>query len=174
MEITIVRHIEPNIAKGICYGQLDVPLIDNYHEQHEKIKQQLVSASFDKVYSSPLIRCRLLAEVFNENFITDDRISELNFGDWEGKAWNEIDETDLNFWMQNYIKVPATNGESLLDLIKRVTHFFEDLKKQNLKSVLLISHAGVIKACYNIINKVPMEEIMMLDVKYGEVVKFKV
>lgn len=172
MEITLVRHVEPNIANGICYGQLDVLLVDNYREQHQIIIQQLEKNDFDIVYSSPLTRCILLAEAFSKEFVVDERISELNFGDWEGKAWDQINETELNFWMQNYITAPAPNGESLLDLVKRVTLFFDDLKKQNLKFVLLISHAGVIKALYNIINKVPLEEVMMLDVTYGQVVKF--
>jgi alpha-ribazole phosphatase len=33
--------------------------------------------------------------------MTDERLLEYNFGDWEMKRWGDIDEVELDPWMQD-------------------------------------------------------------------------
>lgn len=171
MEIYIVRHIEPIIEKGICYGHLDIAIPDNYKYQHQQIALQLPN-DFDEIFSSPLSRCKLLAENFSSNVIYDKRLMELNFGDWEGKTWNEINQTELNYWMENYITIAPPNGESLTDLLGKISAFITELKLKKYNKILIVTHAGVIRCAMNLFNNVAIDKIMMEKVNYGEVFKF--
>lgn len=170
MEIHLLRHIEPDFEKGVCYGQLDVPIPSNYKEIHKSIIESLPN-DYDAVFSSPLTRCRLLAEQISNNVIFDDRLKEVNFGNWEGKRWDNINQTDLNKWMENYIELAPPNGESLQDLVNRFSNFIIHLQSQNIKKVLIVTHAGIIRSAMNLFNNIPIDKIMMEKVEFGELKK---
>lgn len=92
MEIYVVRHTKVSIEKGTCYGQSDVPLDNDYIKDIIKVKNRLPH-DFDKVFSSPLKRCCLLAESISTLEIEyHDSLMEMNFGDWENKTWDTIDQ----------------------------------------------------------------------------------
>jgi alpha-ribazole phosphatase len=171
VEIYLIRHIEPSFEKGICYGQLDVPIPNNYKEQHKGIMAKLPKV-YDAVFSSPLIRCKLLAEQISTNVIFDDRLKEVNFGNWEGKKWDDINQIELNNWMENYIEIAPPNGESLTQLINRFSDFSTDLKKQNITTVLIVTHAGIIRSAMNLFNNISIDKIMMEKVEFGQIYKY--
>ena len=53
MEIYLIRHTTPDVAKGICYGQTDLALTATFPEEAEHVLKQL-PPDLDVVYSSPL------------------------------------------------------------------------------------------------------------------------
>ena len=55
------------------------------------------------VFSSPLTRCVQLAERLSDNVTTDARLLELDFGDWEGKRFDDIDVDVLQQWTDNFV-----------------------------------------------------------------------
>ena len=171
MEIHLVRHIEPSIEKGICYGQLDVAIPENYQQQHQQIINDL-SKDFDAIFSSPLNRCKLLADQFSDNVIFDKRLMEVNFGDWEGKNWNDINQTELNTWMENYITISPPNGESLTELLNRFSNFITEIKVNNYNKVLIFTHAGIIRCAMNLFNQTPLDKVMMEKADYGKGLTF--
>ena len=126
MEIYLIRHTTPDIEKGICYGQSDLDLKSNYAEAFEAVSNQIQTKKDFKVISSPLKRCSLLAKYFNDDILFDNRLKELNFGDWELKPWNDIPEEEINPWMADFVNVAVTNGESYVQLASRVHAFFEE------------------------------------------------
>ena len=172
VEIYLVRHIEPSIEKGICYGQLDVAIPDDYQVQHQQIMYELPH-DFDAIFSSPLLRCKLLANQLSNNVIYDKRLMEVNFGDWEGKKWDDINQTDLNNWMDNYITTAPPNGESLTDVLNRFSDFITEIKTKNYNKILIITHAGIIRCGMNLFNTIAIDKIMMENVGFGEVLKFQ-
>ena len=117
MEVHLIRHTPVNVSKKICYGRLDVPLLDSFNHDIWKIKNQLLN-KYDIVYSSPAKRCIALAESlkFGE-IIKDNRLLEIDFGDWEGLEWDAIDKNLLNHWMEDFVNVAPTNGESFNEII---------------------------------------------------------
>ena len=171
MEIYLVRHIEPAIEKGICYGQLDVAIPDDYHMKHQHIKNELPD-DFDAIFSSPLLRCKQLAERISNNVIYDNRLMEVNFGDWEGKKWDEINQLDLNTWMNNYITAAPPNGESLTDVLNRFSDFIAEIKTKYHNKVLIVAHAGIIRCAMNLFDDVAIDKIMMEKVSFGVMYKF--
>ena len=169
MQIHLIRHIEPDFEKGVCYGQLDVPIPADYRIIQEKIINEL-TMDYDVVYSSPLTRCKLLAEQISSNVIFDDRLKEVNFGDWEGKKWDDINQKELNHWMENYIEVAPPNGESLNDLINRFASFISEINSKGYSNILIITHAGIIRSAMNLFNKIPLNKVMMEKVEYGKTI----
>ena len=95
MQITVVRHTSVDVPKGICYGITDVPLASTFPDELIQVRHKLGSATFDFVYSSPLIRCTTLANeiIPHQPIRTDNRLTELNFGNWEMAEWNTLFES---------------------------------------------------------------------------------
>lgn len=99
---------------------------------------------------------------------------EVNFGDWELKDWNDIPTDEINPWYNDYINVNPPNGESLIDLVKRVNSFIADLSENHPnEKIIIITHAGVIRAFFHLLMDVPFENIFQFDPNYAKVTKFK-
>ena len=171
MEVYLVRHTETVCEKGICYGQADVEIQEDYLPLFESIKKEIPEDAI--VYSSPLKRCVILANYISKgNFKTDSRLMEMNFGDWELKKWNDIPEDEINPWMQDFVNVSVLNGESFVELYERVNIFFDEIKKINpSKPVVIITHAGVIRSALCKISKLPLKDAFQNKVNFGEVKK---
>jgi alpha-ribazole phosphatase len=175
MNVYVIRHTHVNIASGVCYGQTDVPVADTFLSECTHIQQKLPPNTAWTVYSSPLRRCRQLAEHLCPNALhTDPRLMELNFGAWEGKRWDEIDEMQLNAWSANWVHRRCPNGESFYDLSQRVAVFWQDVCQQPRPNVLIITHGGVIRALLSDVLKFPLEHAMRLTIDFGSVTKLRV
>jgi len=173
MTITLIRHTSVNVPSGICYGQSDVDVSGNFEFEAPIVKDKLVSNRFDAVYSSPLQRCEKLARYCGfENPTIDNRLMEINFGDWEMKAWDDIRDPRLKRWYKNWVTETPTRGESLMDLICRVDSFIVELKKQNHEHVAIFTHAGVIRSFGVILEKFSAEKYFDLKVDYGDCIQF--
>ena len=173
MTITLIRHTSVNVPSGICYGQSDVDVSGNFEFEAPIVKDKLVSNRFDAVYSSPLQRCEKLARYCGfENPTFDNRLMEINFGNWEMQAWEDITDPQLNRWYQNWVTETPTRGESLMDLICRVDSFIVELKKQNHEHVAIFTHAGIIRSFGVILEKFSAVKYFDLKVDYGDCIQF--
>ena len=89
MVIYLMRHTAVDVPQGVCYGQTDVPLKPTFETEATQTAANLQGLSFDKVYTSPLTRCVRLATFCGyPDAERDDRLKELNFGDWEMQYFN--------------------------------------------------------------------------------------
>ena len=112
------------------------------------------AGAFDKkidiIISSPYARAKETAERFCENkgldknsIIYDDRIKEWEVSsDFDGKLYTEMKQ----YYDGEYVNSPAKNfsdGESFVQLVKRVGDFIYDIesKYQN-KTILIVGHGG--------------------------------
>jgi len=175
MILTAIRHTSVDVPSGICYGISDVPLADSFPEEAAQIQAQLNGWQFDRIYSSPLKRCTQLASVlFQEEKITlDDRLRELDFGDWEMQAWNSIfNSSEGKAWFQDYAHASCPNGESFAELVTRVKSFLDELKANENEQIAIITHAGVIRALMVLLQQKSAEEAFKTPLKYGQIVNF--
>ena len=144
MEIILIRHTTPDIKKGICYGQSNIGVTNTFEEEANLIKKELLHNSSKTIYfSSPLNRCKLLAKELSDKIIYDNRLKELNFGDWELKKWNDIDKEELDIWMKDFVHVKTTNGESYIELQTRTVQFINEIKQLDAERIVVITHAGL-------------------------------
>ena len=178
MILYLLRHTKTSCPAGMCYGQTDVALSFSYEDEKKQIIQNLKNITFSAIYSSPLQRCHELAKSIakNKEIICDNRLMELNFGDWEGKMWKEIEQTqEAQNWFKDYVHTPCPNGESYVNLLQRVQEFLNNLQSKNSESpIFIVTHGGVIRAMHTIINSILATEAFNLKIEYGEIFKFEI
>lgn len=145
MKVYLVRHTSVAVPRGTCYGFTDVPLSSSFIEEASATLEKLKDVKFDAAFTSPLTRCIKLAIFcgFN-NAIQDDRIKEMNFGDWEMQRFDDITDSRLQDWYNDWLHVACTNGESFKDQQARVYSFLNDLKKLPYNRVVVFTHGGVL------------------------------
>ena len=180
MEVYLIRHTEAIIDKDVCYGQSDLVLKTPFIEEFNRIINQ-VKVEQPQIYSSPLSRCSILANYFHQdnkchNHIKyDDRLKELNFGQWELKKWDEIEPRLLNEWMNDFVNHAVPGGESFIQLYLRINDFIETtlLKEQRKRPAIIITHAGVIRCFLCRKQNIPLKDAFSLQVNYGSVLKIR-
>lgn len=156
--LILIRHAQPLIAVGLCYGQLDVDVNQAASElvasrlRHFLALSDQVRAPY--IYCSALRRTQVLAQMLASYFPEtevrrDARLNEMNFGCWEGVAWDQIPRPALDAWTNQFGIHPFGGVESCNQVIARVADAYDELQKKKLDDaddVLWVTHAGVIRA----------------------------
>ena len=172
MNLYLIRHTKVALKAGICYGQSDIELADTFNDEVEEIKVQLSDIKFDKIFSSPLTRCKILSKyLFGANIIYDNRLKELNFGDWEMQEWDKINHPLIDRWMTDFVNTHCPNGESFVDLNMRVSSFLKNIKGKEFNNVGIITHSGVMRSILTQHENEDLKNAFKRDINYGEVIK---
>ncbi|PKK38182.1 alpha-ribazole phosphatase [Siphonobacter sp. SORGH_AS_0500] len=172
MDLFVMRHTSVHNTKGMCYGQREVDLSENYYQEIQQITRQFTKP-FDVVYTSPLKRCVTLAEQIPSPLVLEEkRLMEINFGDWEGQLWNDLQGKEVTDWMNDFVRVQPPGGESLEMVCNRVQAFLEELRQQSYERVAIVTHAGVLRCIWANLIGVPLPNIFKIKVDYGQVDQF--
>lgn len=176
MELILIRHTSVDVVPGTCYGQTDVPLKPSF-EQEAAATLKLLNTyePFDCVYTSPLSRCTRLADYCGyPDAVREPRIKEIDFGEWEMKRFEQIDDPRLQQWFADYLHVPATGGESFAWQYTRVSRFLDELKKPPYRRVAIFAHGGVLICAQIYAGLLKPEEAFKSLTPYGGIVKLEV
>ena len=142
MELILVRHPQPDVAPGICYGRSDVSASPS---AIAAVAESLKGAGLPgalPVYASPLRRCADLATHITASVTFDARLAEMDFGAWEMRPWDDIPRAEVDAWSADLLHYRPGGGESVMDVARRVAAFFDDLRQAGHERALLICHAG--------------------------------
>lgn len=146
MALTLLRHTRPDVAPGTCYGVTDLGLAPSFDTEARAILNVLPNV--DRIVTSPLTRCRRLAEHIAEAvscpLSVDDRLREIDFGRWEGLAWHQVPRSELDIWAADFLHARPHGGESVAMLRTRAHAALGELRRLDGHS-LIVTHAGVIK-----------------------------
>lgn len=168
MKYVFVRHGETvSNRQGTFSGVLDVALSDVGIKQAQSLCEYLIkNYRFDKIYSSPLSRAKdtvkLLAEKTGLKIITEDLLKEIFGGKWEGLKMDEIIRLypeDMANWKKDMGNSRCTEGESFLDVQKRAYEFLHKTAGESDETVLVATHAGVIRSLVCGLKNLPIEKI---------------
>lgn len=175
MEVYLVRHTSVDVPAGYAYGQTDVPLRASFNEEAARVKEQLVPHTFDKVWSSPLSRCSRLAGFCGyPDAEKDQRLKEIDFGEWEMKSWEEISGDPRSAdWFNNWLHIPTPGGESLTDQYNRLAKFLDEIKNSDYEKVCIFAHGGILTCARVYANEYDLEEAFQHVPSYGEVIKLE-
>ncbi len=143
MRLFLIRHPRPAVAEGTCYGQSDVGIAEDAATVAARLKPLLPAGV--PFYSSPLERCRLLAEALHPAPRFDDRLREIDFGSWEMRTWDDIGRESVDAWAADPLHYAAHGGESIAGLRRRAAACAREIAARHNEAVLVI-HAGVMKA----------------------------
>lgn len=174
MQVFLIRHPRPLIEPGLCYGRLDVDC-----EEPQPVAARLQLPPDTPIFSSPLRRARRLAEALavpaRVEVRLDARLSEIDFGDWEGRRWDDIDRQSIDDWAADVLNFTPPRGESVADLQRRVVDFAAELAATvDGASVALITHAGVIRALLGHWRGLPVAEWTQLKCDFGSLTQIEI
>ena len=174
MEIYLIRHPSVNVEQHLFYGHTDVDVTHRFEEEKEDIRRKLdgeVDLQQAAVYSSPLKRCHALANALAPAVRTDDRLKELNFGDWEMRSWHGIPSAELDPWMADFANLNVPNGESFLMLQRRALEFLNEVLASEHEKAVIFTHAGVIRSLLCHCLGIPLPNAFRLVIDYASVSK---
>lgn len=150
-ELWLVRHGETDWnLSGRWQGQApDAPgLNENGRAQALVICEQIKAKNISAIYSSDLLRARqtakLMAQPLGLTEILEPRLREMDLGEWEGMLSDEIEEKypqELAERTRDPFHTPAPNGESPVEVEKRVLSAINEIaSKHPNQSVLIVAH----------------------------------
>ena len=172
-EIVFIRHSSLAVPRGICYGFSDIDVSNNFSTEAKWLKFNLTSFIPQLVVTSPLKRClKLSKEVFNKPIKLEVNLKEVNYGNWEGKSWEDISVEGGNLWMYNNVNNCPPNGESFLQLKNRVSYVVDELIESKEDKLAVVCHGGVIRSALSHLLNIPLENTRSFDIHYVGFVKF--
>jgi alpha-ribazole phosphatase len=170
--ITLIRHTTPRIASGICYGQLDLDVVDSFEREASAISSWLTPVNL--IISSPLQRTRKLAAYLATQQRCELRLHtglmELNFGDWEGRAWRDIPREEIDAWSAEVMNYAPPNGESARQMQLRVRSMLQELVHLPQQHIALVAHGGSIRAMLAEIAGISLVETLKWQIDCGAVI----
>lgn len=172
MEIYLLRHTTPDIELVHCYGQTDLDVAKTFADEAKRTKSILPDFEDVKIYCSPLIRCKKLAEYLQLGEIQfEERLKEFHFGDWELKRWKQINKRKYEFWVNDFVNRKTPNGESFKEMHDRVMEFFNEVLLKKDQNIIMVCHGGVIRAILANILHMPLKYMFRMNVDFGSVSK---
>lgn len=154
VDLYLIRHWITDWNKEKRYlGHTDQNILLDGINKLDLLKEELESLSFDAIYSSDLIRCQKTLEYLHlcHSPNLDPRLREMNFGDWEGKKYEDLKEDpSYQKWLDNWELHGTPAGENGQVFQQRVDAFVSDMLDRDKLSfektnILIMTHGGVIR-----------------------------
>ncbi|SRR5579883_1298075 len=171
----LIRHPEPAGGAGRCYGTLDLPLSETGKLQAQALARKLAAEPLAAVYTSPRERCRYAASLLAEacgcpSEVVDD-LRELDHGEWEGRAYDEIAAADPELyrkWMTQPCEVRFPDGECLADVRQRVLPAAAALRARHRgEAIAAITHVGPLRIILADALGMPAEHMFRIGQSFG-------
>jgi alpha-ribazole phosphatase/probable phosphoglycerate mutase len=150
--LLFIRHAETDMAGTFC-GHSNPPINARGHQQIHVLLKTLHAEPIDAVCTSDLQRAATTADALAKAFAcpssTTSALREINFGEWEGLTWPEIETKDAAYareWSNAYPNLPAPGGESFDAFQARVLAEVHHLLTLNGGGCFaVVTHGGVIR-----------------------------
>ncbi len=170
MALILVRHTPPAAGEGRCYGRTDLPPGPGLRAGARAILRRLPPV--DRVVSSPLLRCRRLAALLAARLRVplrlDPDLREIDFGAWEGLAWDTVPRRELDAWAADFLHARPHGGESVAMLLARTRRALRRARASGPRT-LAVTHAGPIRAALHAAGG--GSDAWQRTVGFGEVVR---
>ena len=133
---------------GRCIGRTGVP-VDRRKAKRlaHRIRQRVRREGWRRVViTSPLTRSASVGQWLARwgwQHCIDARLAELDFGEWDGRRWQDIAGSDIEAWTRDFSDHAAGGGESVRQLMTRCQDFIGSLGNE---PACVVGHAGWINA----------------------------
>lgn len=178
--IYFIRHGETDWnLHGRLQGQKDIP-INNTGRGQAKRNGEVLMQALDRpgrlgFVASPLLRTRQTMEIVRaaldlkpDNYDTDDRLKEFDFGDWEGRSWEELKREHreaVRARRADPFNFVVPNGESYALVSARVASWLADIDRDT----IVVAHGGIMRCLRGHVMELDPAEIPRLDVPQDRV-----
>ena len=169
-------------------GWKNVPLTEKGQLEAKKAGELIKkhNISIDKVFSSVLERANRTAEIAikqaelnnllenNKIIMTcSEKLNERDYGDLVGlnkqETADKFGKDQVHIWRRSY-DTPPPNGESLKDVVERVSPYFKENIKSHLdkgKNILIAAHGNSLRAMMIELGIYKPEEISNIELPTG-------
>jgi alpha-ribazole phosphatase len=153
MKLWLLRHARVVLPPGLCYGASDVAADETLTRAGAQAIAPLLPAGLP-VRVSDLLRAQQMHRALLDHrhdlgeAVTDPRIREMDFGDWEQVAWDAVPRAAFDTWMADFASHRFGGAESVEQLIERVADALDATRAAvgGDGAALWVTHAGVIRA----------------------------
>jgi broad specificity phosphatase PhoE len=180
VKVTLVRHgaVEERY-KGCYNGHIDISLSQEGRLQSQALGKRLADEPFDAIFCSDLLRAKeTLQAMWQSSFdaiepIYTSTLREKSWGRHEGMNFATICAKEGVCYTSFEEWIDLLDGESLEAFTRRVEDFFSTLFTLYAnKSLLIVTHAGVIAALRTVLEKISFEEVLCQNISCGDYVVF--
>ena len=175
LRLIFVRHGKAEGVEGRCVGHFDAPLSEQGVNEIQALS--FSNADATEIVSSDLRRTQQSAQIIAQKlslpFTTDARLREMNFGDWDGQMWSDLEKSDgarLSAWMEHWTRTAPPNGETVHDLVQRVQSSLGNIIASSIKTdrtIIIVAHAGSIRAALCQFNNIPLAKMFDIIVEHA-------
>ncbi len=166
-KVYFIRHGQSTANLTKCFaGHLDLPLTDLGRQQAECTAKFLANIPLSAVYSSDLARAYdtavAVAGRHRLTVQTDRDLREIFAGEWEGRCFDELNESDAAYrhWVEDIGTAVCTNGESVAQMFTRVHDAVERIvAKHPNESVCIVCHGTPIRALTCVLSGIPLKQM---------------
>lgn len=148
LPVLISRHPQVEGASGLCYGRREMTLGAGWEAGAAGLMTLARGIGCAVIHTSPSSRCRIVAKMLEDwsglPVCSDDRLRELDFGQWEGRAWEDVPRAALEDWAADPEGFYPPEGESGRKLQERIQSFWKDLLRAG-QPALILSHGGPLR-----------------------------
>lgn len=158
-----VRHA-PVAAQGFC-GWTDAPadLSDDYSLAALRAALPEDAVLFTSDLERAIATAEVLARRTWRRQPAEPALREQNFGEWEGRSYGE-DGPDLTAFWRDPANTRPPEGESFADLCERVGRFVASATEQDSADVVVVAHAGVVRAALALALGLPPVQALAFEV----------
>ncbi len=172
----LIRHASVDaIGRWLAGCNEGLGLNEQGRMEAEQLAGHLSRAKLDAIYSSPLERAQQtayrVAKLQNVPVITRREFTDIDFGDWTGKSFSELEKLpEWHDFNRCRSSAKAPNGESLLDVLDRMVNAIESLREPHEgQSVAIFSHCDPIRAAVIHYIGMPLDSIHRIIVEPASV-----
>ncbi len=173
--IDLLRHGEPQGGSRYRGHAIDDPLSEKGWLQMARGVGDF--RGWDRIISSPLCRCsdfaRSLADKLSVELDIDERFREIGFGAWEGRTKAQLRQERSDEFRAFYAD-PVNNtpeqAEPVSEFHQRIVAAMDTIYRRYAgQSVLIVAHAGVIRAALVHALGAPVDCMYRFNVRNGGV-----
>jgi len=174
LELHFLRHAQTEVPPGTLVGSTEVDLSARGEAQADRVAQRLPEGFC--CLCSPMRRCRQTLEKLQRRGVAtdvrfDERLREMDFGDWEMQTFAEISAggVPMEAWME-YHHFCFPGGESVAHFKARLEDFLSELqaqKKKENKKILVLSHGGVIRTLLCLALGLDIKKYLLFEVDFA-------
>lgn len=159
------------------YGSLESPLTDQGRLQAKRMAQLLELHEIDQVYVSQLSRAQETARLIfpNRTYTVLSGLNEKDFGLWEGKTADEIEDAfsnEWNRWLEAPLIYTPPEAEVFSKFEERVKTCMQSILDSPTQSLAVVAHLGVLRIIYQELVD-PSKEFWDIDIPQGQVLRLK-
>ena len=172
LTVLLTRHGHTDKSEPEQYLGQRVPavLTDRGQRDAVALAERLEGVPIERIISSPLGRAvetaHILAARMEARVETDDRLTELDYGAWEGLTVEEINGRfpgEFELYDDNPAVYRVGGGESGLAVASRLHDFVEDLlewseRKRTPRTCLVVGHSSVNRILLADVMGVPLSD----------------